>query len=122
MRRAARACLLSLVGLAVFLATAELGLRAFGYSAPIWYQPDALLGWSMRPGTEGWFTKEGHAFSQVNAAGFRDRERTREKPPGVYRIALIGDSAVEAFQVDLGQVLGPQLEARLNYCPRRAGR
>src|ERR1041384_6895967 len=83
------------------LGGAELALRAAGYSAPIWYQPDALLGWVMRPGAQGWFTHEGRAYVQVSAEGWRDREHALEKPAGVYRIAVIGDSAAEALQLEV---------------------
>ena len=37
----------------------EVGLRVAGFSAPVWYQPDAELGWKLRPGAQGWFTAEG---------------------------------------------------------------
>ena len=83
------------------LACAELTLRAVGYSAPLWYQPDAERGWMLRPSKSGWFTQEGKAFVSINSAGLRDREHTVRKPPGVYRIAIVGDSYSEAMQVPL---------------------
>lgn len=36
----------------------------------------------------------------INQWGFRDEDWTKEKPEGVTRIAFIGDSLVEAFQVE----------------------
>src|SRR2546423_13545868 len=63
-------------------AAAELVLRASGFSAPIWYQPDRELGWTLRPGAHGWYTREGHAYTEVNPVGFRDRPHTLEKPAG----------------------------------------
>lgn len=35
----------------------------------------------------------------INSHGFRDRERSLEKPDGAFRVAVIGDSFVEAMQV-----------------------
>jgi hypothetical protein len=51
---------------------------------------------------------------KTNAEGFRDRERQRDKPPGTVRIALLGDSLVEAIQVPLPKTAGQILETRLN--------
>ena len=100
----------------------ELALRATGFNAPLWYQPDARLGWAMRPNVQGWFTKEGRAYAQINAAGFRDRAHPQDKPQGVYRIAVLGDSVVEAFQVDLEATFWRQLEKELQSCAALAGR
>jgi hypothetical protein len=97
----------------------ELGVRAAGYSAVFWYRPDAQLGWTLRPGTQGWFTKEyategRPVFVRINDAGFRDRDHSLDKPDDVFRIAVLGDEHSEAMQVELGQtwwaLLGQQLE------------
>jgi len=100
----------------------EAFLRASGFSAPIWYRPDDVLGWSLRPGATGTFTAEGRAEVRVNAAGFRDRDHAREKPAGVYRIAVLGDSYSEAMQVPLEQAYWAQLPARLAACGFAGGR
>jgi hypothetical protein len=110
-----------LLALSLIIAGAELVLRAAGFSAPIWYQPDERLGWTMRPGAQGWFTKEGRAFAQVSASGFRDRAHPLEKAPGAYRIAVLGDSVVEAFQVELKAAFWWQLRDRLRGCPALRG-
>jgi len=92
----------------------ELAVRFSGYSAPFWYRPDAQLGWTLRPGTQGWFTKEGRTFVRINDAGFRDRDHALDKPDDVFRIAVLGDEHSEAMQVELGEtwwsLLGQQLE------------
>ena len=116
------ACATVLAALALVIVAGELGLRAAGFSAPIWYQPDARLGWSMRPGARGWFTKEGRAYAEVNPAGFRDREHPLAKPAGAYRIAVLGDSVVEAMQVDLKAAFWWQLQDKLRSCPALRGR
>ena len=111
-----------LATLAAIIIAGELGLRATGFSAPIWYQPDPQLGWSMRPGAHGWFTKEGRAYAQVNPAGFRDRVHPLDKPQGTYRIAVLGDSVVEAFQVDMKAAFWWQLQDKLRDCSALRGR
>ena len=100
----------------------ELGLRLVGFSAPIWYQPDPQLGWTLRPSAHGWFTKEGRAYAEINPAGFRDRPHSLAKPQGVYRIAVLGDSVVEAFQVDMKAAFWWQLQETLRACPALRGR
>jgi hypothetical protein len=59
-------------------------------------------------------TKEGFSEGRFNSHGFRDYERTYEKPPGVFRILVLGDSYIEAFQVQLEESFTAQLEKLLN--------
>ena len=97
MRRRLIALGLVAAGAVAVLAGLELSLRAAGYSSPVWYRPDPELGWTLRPGISGWFSREGKSFVQVNSAGQRDREHSLEKPAGVYRIAVLGDAYAEAM-------------------------
>jgi hypothetical protein len=46
--------------------------------------------------------------------GFRDYERTYEKPANVFRILVLGDSYIEAFQVQQEDSFTAQLEKMLN--------
>lgn len=105
-----------LLAVAALLVLGELGLRAFGYQAPLWLRPDPQLGWTLRPGIEGVYSREGRAYVSANPAGFRDRERLLDKPEGVYRIAVLGDSMTEAMQVDVGRTWWRQLPGRLERC------
>jgi hypothetical protein len=59
-------------------------------------------------------TKEGFSEGYFNSHGFRDYERTYEKPPGVFRILVLGDSYIEALQVQLEDAFTAQLEKMLN--------
>lgn len=110
--------LLFLAAALVAVAGLELAVRISGYSAPFWYRPDPQLGWTLRAGTQGWFTKEyataGRVFVRVNDAGFRDRDHALDKPDDVFRIAVLGDEHAEAMQVELKDawwfLLGQQLE------------
>jgi hypothetical protein len=108
--------------LAVALLLFEGVLRAIGFSAPIWYRADPELGWTLRPGASGWFTREGRAFVQVNSQGRRDFPVPVEKPRGVYRIAVLGDSYSEAMQVELGQAWWRRLAHRLDACEFQPGK
>lgn len=58
--------------------------------------------------------KEGYAHSYLNADGMREPGITIEKPAGVYRIALLGDSQIEAIQVPLEKSYGKLLEKQLS--------
>jgi hypothetical protein len=98
------------------LLLSEIVLRVVGFSAPEWYQPDPVLGWGFRPGVEGWFTTEGRAYVRANSTGWRDREHSIEKPKDTYRIAVLGDSYVEARQVDIKDTFWSLLEGGLNDC------
>jgi len=106
------------VGLFIF----ELFLRAIGFTYPIFYQPDASRGYSLRPNMEGWYRKEGEAFVRINSDGLRDREHTKVKPPETFRIAVIGDSYAEAFQVAQEKAFWSVMQQRLGDCPALQGR
>ncbi len=108
--------------LAVALLAGEIMLRAIGYSVPIWYEPHALLGWTLRPGAAGWFTREGRAYVKVNASGRRDREVLLDKPDDVYRIAVLGDSYSEAMQVAREEAYWWLLAERLAACGFQPGK
>lgn len=94
----------------------EIVLRAVGFSAPIWYNPHAHLGWTLRPGLAAWSNAEGRAFIEINRAGFRDQEHALAKPPNVYRVAVLGDSYSEAFHVPREQTFWALLPERLERC------
>jgi len=50
----------------------------------------------------------------INRWGMRDSDRTLEKPPGVFRIAMLGDSWVEAVQVKPDEVTNIRMEKLLH--------
>ncbi len=104
---------LILFGLLIGVIIAELGLRAADYSYPGFYMPDATRGHALIPGMEGWYRKEGEAYVRINSAGQRDRERTKAKAADTIRIAVIGDSYAEAFQVPVEQAFWAIMEEKL---------
>lgn len=120
-RRAARLILL-LVSFTFSFLVAEAALRIAGVGSPAFYQPDPHRGWALRPGAEGWQRREGEAWVEVNRRGLRDEEHAIPKPPGEVRIAILGDSCVEAIQVPVEETFWALLEQELASCPAVAGR
>jgi hypothetical protein len=97
------------------LAICEAGLRLLGHKyGGSTLRNDPLLGWSLRPGSGAWEVDEGFAWGKINSQGYRDRERTVNKPHGVYRVAVLGDSFTEARQVDLEKTFVSLAEEELN--------
>jgi hypothetical protein len=67
---------------------------------PILGQPDYDIGYSFTPGAEGTWVRENRARIRINSLGLRDFEISPKKPLGAFRVALTGDSMVEALQVE----------------------
>ena len=76
----------------------------------------------MRPGFAAWYTQEGRGFVRANAEGMRDRDHLLDKPAGVYRIAVLGDSYAEARQVEREQAFWALLPAELAACGFQPGK
>jgi lysophospholipase L1-like esterase len=60
------------------------------------------------------FVRKPHARPDFNSLGFRDRERTVRKPPGVVRIIVLGDSVTEGYEIDARDMYSRKLESLLN--------
>src|SRR6476659_8509853 len=100
----------------VALLIAEVALRVSGFSYFSPYAPDQDVGYSLRPGAEGWWKKEGLTYVKINSHGFHDREHTIAKPPDTLRIAVVGDSFTEALQVPLEKAFWSVMEPKLQHC------
>jgi hypothetical protein len=74
---------------------------------------DRTVGIMNWPGYSGCYNIEGFSCYSINTHGWRDREHAIAKPPGVFRIAVIGDSFVEALQVDVDKTFWRILESDL---------
>jgi len=108
---------LAVFGIALALATAEVGVRALHLMPTRFWKPDPLLGTRLIAGKEGWWTQEELEFRvpiRINSAGFRDVEHSLAKPDGVFRTVVCGDSFIEALQVPLEDTMARQLESLLN--------
>jgi hypothetical protein len=89
---------------------------------PQLYTADQKLGWSLRPGAEGVVVGETSQYIRINTHGFRDRERTFDKPWNTIRIAVLGNSWTEALQVPLEKTYCSLLEHQLAALPCLAGK
>jgi hypothetical protein len=109
---------IGLAALSLFLGllVMEIALRMAGVSHPRWLEDHDILGSVHRPGVSFWQIDEGRAFVRINSGGFRDREFPIEKPPNTVRIAVLGDSYVEAAQLDRELIMTTIMEQELNRC------
>mgnify|MGYP005725218675 CR=1 FL=1 len=83
---------------------------------PSWSTPDPMIGFRFVPNHSYWhFNENDHPISgNINNFGWRDHDWTLEKPDGVYRVALLGDSFIEALQVELDSTFFQIAERSLN--------
>jgi hypothetical protein len=100
----------------------EAVLRAAGIAYPDFFRDDPVLGRSLRPGAYGWWNAEGTSYVQINADGMRDRDHAIAKPPGVVRIAVLGDAYAAAFEVSQDAGFTAEIERDLATCPARGER
>jgi hypothetical protein len=116
-RRFLRGAAYILIELLLCFCLAELALRVMPmgkYRSAPFRQYDPEIGLSLIPNkhlvhSRGCFQGE----ISTNRWGMRDRERTLEKPAGEFRIAMIGDSGVEAAQVKADEVVNIRMEKLL---------
>jgi hypothetical protein len=97
----------------------EIGVRLCGLQGRAKVRVVPGRGITFEPGTAYRHVKEGFSEGRFNSAGFRDKERSIAKPAGGFRILVLGDSFVEAFQVALDESFPALLEERLRR--RRGG-
>jgi len=109
---------LVLLGVAAGLAAAELALRVLPIGPPAHdlrglheVRPDRPWLFGMRPGAV--VRGPGGVRYAANADGFRDRAYARPKPPGTFRIVVLGCSMAFGYGVALEETFPKVLEARL---------
>lgn len=107
---------LALVGAAVVgsLLLCELLLRLFGVNYPVFVWADPIRGVAHIPGARSAVRDDGTRWIEINSDGLRGPETTPEPAPGTFRIALLGDSFIEGFDVQYPQTAGEVLERRLS--------
>ncbi len=103
-------------GVMVGLLFVEVGLRIIGFRYLNLSQEDEYVGFTLRPGAEGWWRKEAEVYIKINSDGLRDREHSKVKPPDTLRIALLGDSYAEALHVPMENAFWAVMEQRLQGC------
>ena len=99
LQRISRSALLVLSAVGLAFMIAEAAIRAFGIGKHDFYAYSTIRGWKLRAGATGWQLSEGRAFVRVNRWGYRGDNWSRIKPIGTLRIAVLGDSFVEAQQL-----------------------
>ena len=111
--RAIGLCLIGLVWLAAGLMVAELVARWWPRSpAPFAYvDADPVLHHRLRP---SYTAKRRGVEFRINALGLKDREYPPGKPPGVFRVLILGDSFTEGFGLPVEQTMPKQVEALLD--------
>ncbi|MGL5081509.1 MAG: SGNH/GDSL hydrolase family protein [Microcoleaceae cyanobacterium] len=114
------------------IAVGEIGLRLAGVSYPPPPDPesetlaytvkDPNRGWAPKPNAKTVWVGEGLVSEiQMNSAGFRDRERTMIKPENTFRVAVLGDSFIEALHVPQEQTATAVMEKLLANCSALKG-
>ena len=99
------------------LLIAEAALRLSGKALPASFgMADPELGWSWRPGVEGWSLGEAPIYVRINSDGMRDREHAIAKPAGTRRIAILGDSYADALNVEIDQTFWAELQRQVARC------
>ena len=76
--------------------------------------PDPKLSFVHEPNTHGFFMGQD---VRINSLGLRDREFSLTKPPGVYRILMLGDSTTFGWGVAVNDTAAKMLERELNAQP-----
>jgi len=109
LRRLSRIALLTLAGLVAGSVVAELAFRIIE-ATPLWrvlpvpevslYGPDPFTGYRHRKYAQGVWVQENRTFVKISNLGLRDRDRPLERS-GATRVVIVGDSVIEALQVDL---------------------
>ncbi len=116
-----RKLLLLLVGSVLGCSVVEAGLRLLGVGYEGSMRPDPYCGWSLQPGAVHWDRWAGE-FLRISSDGLRDREHARLKPPGTWRLAVLGDSFTQGREARLEETFPRVLERLLANCPALAER
>lgn len=123
-RRGLHAVIPIALGLLAIPLTVEVVSRARAHMYPsyqvLFLQPDRVLGWKCVPNfkwtwTDNYYYARDYGVARrSNSLGFQDREHSVSKPPNTVRVALLGDSMVQAQQVPHEKTAGVLLEEKLN--------
>lgn len=80
------------------------------------YEPDRQCGYRMKPDLEFVFASPYHGYAatiRTNELGWRDDPIWVPKPPGTYRVLLLGDSMTAGLEVDKDETFEAVCERRL---------
>ena len=122
MRKFVAATGLVIFGCVSALVVLDVGVRIANHWYPYFYRYDAERGWGLNPGADGRYSREGGSYLRINQDGFRGPDYARPKPPGVVRVAVLGDSYVEAMQVAEDKTFTAVIGQQLSASPELRGR
>jgi GDSL-like lipase/acylhydrolase family protein len=108
---------LAVASVALTLVALEIGLRLFDTETRLLFVKDSGLGHRYIPGFAGrqYVDEAGRSIDlRFNRLGFRGPDHDESKPPGVRRIAVLGDSFVAAVGVEEPDTMVARLEAMLS--------
>lgn len=108
--------------LIIAMLLAEITLRLFVPDTRSPYIYDEFAGTRLEPGHRFVFQSEGYSSNVINSQGLRDREHALQKPAGTFRVAILGDSFSEAFQVAQEDTFWSVLERELQSTPEFTNR
>src|SRR5262245_53641337 len=97
--------LLSLLVVATVLGMLEVTVRTTHWlgARVSWSRPDESIGWRFLGNTDYWYDSRENdhpTIGRTNSWGWNDREWSPHKTAGTIRVAVLGDSYVEALQVE----------------------
>lgn len=112
---------LLLVSSIVALGLAEIAVRVAAGPVPgpshhqLLCKHDPLLGWSKIPGAQRRYTTREYSIEEnINSKGLRAPELPYEKPAGVTRILVLGDSFTEGYTVEFDELFTEVVAERIN--------
>ena len=80
----------------------------------IYQKSSSIIGQKLVPNSKGVWNREGFSKVEINSKGWNDYERNYQKSEKSIRIAIVGDSFIEALQVDKSNAVGQVMELWLN--------
>ncbi len=117
LKRFAAKLSLTLVTLVVLAGVLEVATRCFSDIVAPLRVNDPVLGKKYVPNFRGMIQtceREAKTHVSINREGLRDKDWSLKKPPGVRRIAVLGDSMVVAMATDEEDTMVRLLEKKLN--------
>lgn len=105
---------LAVVALLASLLLCELVLRLMRVGYPVYVWTDPVRGVAHIPGARSVHKHNGVNWIAINSDGMRGPEIALKAPEGTFRIALLGDSFIEAFEVPFEQTVGEVIARRLS--------
>ena len=114
--------IVTILGVLAAILLFEVAIRFTPYAEPHTVTYDAVRGWQLIPDSSGWHRTEHWQWFTVNSGGMRDVNISVKKPPGTFRIAVLGDSYTEADVVPMHDAFFWVIQRRLRACPALSGK